>query len=260
MPRRDGAATPGQVLAAQPKLLYRSRSNHDCINDGRYFCHAFGLDEQSGWMFHEWREWFYMLTEEVSAVEDMHMELAKLSLSGNRISPGPAFEVAEVASRSLEDRAWDVFVEMVKIPIPPGASPFDLQFEDVLQASGLARNPKMHRNIQVEIFAPTQPILLPFEAFLEGEHAIGIKGFKIRGRSASKLAARLDEIRATFLACTEHGILSRDRCVVLHDGAARARSRYIDQLENVATVIPMSSADASARLEAVFEGQSDSLH
>jgi hypothetical protein len=232
--------------------MVRSSVEEVWTNDVRYFCRAFGFQEEAGWVFQEWREWFRLLSREVRTVEAVQNELDALTIQGHRFGAGQPFQAADALPRSLADQAWQWFAELVRVPALEEPSLLMARLEEVLNLSELPWSTTLHREIELEIQAPERPVFLRLPVFVEKPVAGGIKLFKIRQVTEEMVAAQVNDILLTFEAAVSHGIFNKEHCIVLFDEPTVRKAKYLSRLENVATLMPLFSDRTPQRLLELF--------
>lgn len=212
-------------------------------SDARYFCRAFGYGEAVSWVFREWERWFKALAMEARTAAEIQDELNHLAKSGARFDAGEPINAIVPAGESPLVVARRLFGSMVTVPKIPKRSTFQHDVDDTFRRSELEFVSTFHRDVELEIEVPGQPQFVRLAAFVEAPVPLGIKLLRFNGRTAAEVADQANDVLYGFAALTAHGILGRDRCIVLHDEPKARLAHLLQRIAGAAMLLPLNDPE-----------------
>jgi hypothetical protein len=208
--------------------------------DPRYFCHAFDIEEKSGWIYREWDHWFKTLAGSGMAdIESIHDEFDRLRKLGNRFGVTEPSTIATPADKTQESLLKELFGEYVNVPGLPKPSPFQQDFEHVLQVSELMHLPTFHRDVEVEIGSGAHTVFAHFDGVLEEPAPLGIKVVQFQRIREHTLISQINDTLYSFGASVNQGFLVAERCIVLYDRPPSSRWKHLQRLSRHAKLLPL---------------------
>ena len=226
---------------AHCRLLGESRGQLDPLGEcPRYFCRAFDLNEEEGWIFAEWVNWFKTLAgKDRVSLEQIQTEFDRLNRSGTRFqatSPCVDFDLVDHDADSALDTLYKSFVTTPTIPAVP---PIERDFNDVLHRSELKFMDGFHRNVEVEIGEGSDISLVHFDAVLEKPAPLGIMVIQFQRVQEMTMITQVNNALYSFETSRSLGFLAPERCIVLHDKPPAPRAKHLDRLTGHARLLPL---------------------
>jgi hypothetical protein len=209
--------------------------------DPRYFCHAFSIDEKTGWIYREWNHWFRTLARNgmVIDIESIHTELERLRMRGDQFSVTEP-SLVEMTTYAVRNSILEkLFRENVVVPRLPEFSPIERDFDEVLRVSELAYLPTFHRDVEVELGNGKDNAFVNFDAVLEEPEPLGIKVIQFQRVRENTLISQTNDALYSFGTSLSQGFLVPERCIVLHDKPPASRARHLDRLAGHARLLPL---------------------
>jgi hypothetical protein len=220
--------------------------------DPRYFCHAFDIDVDTGWIYLEWNHWFKSLAGSDSAnIESVHAELYRLKVRDHRFGVTEPCAIEMDFQRKPDSVLRELFREFVTVPRLPNPSPFERDFNYVLQVSELMYHPTFHRDVEVEIGEGSGAAFVHFDAILEEPEPFGIKVIQFQRVQERTLIGQINDSLYSFNTSVNQGFLSPERCVVLHDQPTSSRSKHLDRLARHAKLLPLWDTKTPRELQRI---------
>jgi hypothetical protein len=208
--------------------------------DPRYFCHAFSIDEETGWIYREWNHWFRTLAGSSRVdIDTVCEELDRLRVRGDRFSVTEP-SMVEMTSNMVRNFILErLFRENVVVPRLPELSPIKRSFDEVMQVSELMYLPTFHRDVEVELGSGDSAAFVRFDAVLEEPKPLGIKVIQFQRIRENTLVSQINDALYSFETSRTLGFLAPERCIVLHDKPPSARAKHLDRLAGHARLLPL---------------------
>lgn len=211
-----------------------------CGFDPRYFCHAFSIDEETGWIYREWNHWFRTLAGNgMVDIESINTELEQLRVRGDRFSVTEPSMVAMTSNAVRNSVLEKLFQENVVVPRLPEPSPIERDFDHVLKVSELAYLPTFHRDVEVELGERGNTAFVHFDAVLEEPKPLGIKVIQFQRVRENTLISQINDALYSFGTSLSQEFLMPERCIVLHDQPPPSRSSHLNRLAGHARLLPL---------------------
>ena len=208
--------------------------------DPRYFCHAFSIDEETGWIYREWNHWFRTLAGSGRVdIDPVCEELDRLRVRGDRFSVTEP-SMVEITSNMVRNFILErLFRENVVVPRLPELSPIKRSFDEVMQVSELMYLPTFHRDVEVELGSGDSATFVRFDAVLEEPKPLGIKVIQFQRVQELTMVTQINDALYSFGTSLSQGFLVPERCIVLHDKPPSARAKHLDRLVGHARLLPL---------------------
>ena len=216
--------------------------------DARYFCGAFSHGEAGGWIYLEWVRWFKAMAAENRTTGDIQGELDQLRKTGARFGAGEPFVAMTEIGEEAPNVARRLFGEMVTVPRLPKRSTFQRDVDAAISRSEIEAVSTCHRDVELEIEVPGQRQFVRLAVFVEAPVPLGIKLLRFDGRTAADVADQANDVLYGFAALTAHGILERDRCIVLHDEPKARLAHLLQRMEGAAKLLPLNDPETPRAL------------
>lgn len=208
--------------------------------DPRYFCHAFGIDEDTGWIYREWSHWFRTLAGNgMVGIESVHAEFERLRMRGVRFGVTSPAAVSAAPGMTQDSLLKELFTEYVTVPRLPEPSPIERDFDNVLQVSELMFHSTFYRDVEVELGEGAGTAIVHFDALLEKPEPLGIKVVQLQRVRELTMIGQINDALYSFGTSLSQGFLPPDRCIVLHDRPPSSRARHLDRLARHARLLPL---------------------
>jgi hypothetical protein len=223
--------------------------DHPGTVEPAYFCKAFGFADEAGWVYHEWVRWFRVMAQEVTTEDGLETEFSRLKASGSHFGAGDAFRVSAANEESAVQVATRLFGELVVLPpIAKPAPSFLSQVEHLVRCSEIEFKAPFHRNIELEIELPGQPLRVQLPYFSAGEQPLGIKLLRFKNKSHSEVASQINDILYVFDALLKNNILISSRCIVIHDTPKESAKEHLARLGSAFQLMSLDDSSSSSRL------------
>ena len=224
--------------------------------DPRYFCYAFGIDEDTGWVYREWSHWFRTLTGNgIVGIESVHAEFERLRMRGVRFGVTSPTAVSAAPGMTQDSLLKELFTEYVNVPRLPDPSPIERDFDRVLSISELMFDPAFHRDVEVELGEGAGTAFVHFDALLEKPEPLGIKVVQLQRVRELTMIGQINDALYSFETSFNQGFLTPDRCIVLHDRPPSSRAKHLDRLSRHARLLPLWDEKTPSKLRRIAFNQ-----
>lgn len=248
-PRNIGVFLHGGKLA---RCLMIGDNNEDC--DPQSFCHEFGMEKESGWIYREWNYWFKTLagTGDI-AIESLDNEFDYLRVRGNQFGISEATTIVVANVKTHDAVLQELFEEFVTVPKIPEQSSIERDFDHVLQVSEIRNLPTFQRDVEIEIDIGSgdSAAFAHFDAILEKPEPLGIKVIQFRRVHRNTLLRRINDALYSFETSVEFGFLVPERCIVLHDLPPSSRWNHLNRLAPHAKLFPLGAENTPKELRRI---------
>ena len=238
---------------ARCRLLGEKRGQTNPLGEcPKYFCHAFGLNDEEGWIFAEWANWFKTLAGKESVpLKHVQAEFDRLNHGGNRFqSTGPCIDF-DLAGHDADSALDALYKSFVTTPIIPTIPPIERDFDDVLHRSELKFMTGFHRDVDVEIGEGSEASLVHFDAVLEKPALLGIMVIQFQRVQEMTLVTQVNNALYSFETSQSLGFLEPERCIILHDNTPSKWLKYLDWLAKRATLLPLTDSSTPKILQEI---------